>query len=92
MITLQELIDCIRLNGLLTKYHLNRIGIFGSIIRSNNPNDIDLLIEDFNDYEDLIGLKIELETRTGKSVDVVISKYASPIIVHRARKEVQYVA
>jgi len=91
MISLQELMEYIRINGLLTKYHLSKIGIFGSIVRSNNPNDIDLLIEEFNDYEDLIGLKNELEAKTGKTVDIVISKYASPIIVHRAMKEIQYV-
>lgn len=91
MISLQELMEYIRINGLLTKYHLSKIGIFGSIVRSNTPNDIDLLIEEFNDYEDLIGLKNELETKTGKTVDIVISKYASPIIVHRAMKEIQYV-
>jgi predicted nucleotidyltransferase len=76
----------------LTKYHLDKIGVFGSILHSDNPNDIDLFIENFRDYSDLIGLKNEIETKTGKSVDVVIEKYASPIIVYRAKKELKYVA
>ena len=92
MLSLNELIEFFTANKLLTKYHLDRVGIFGSIIHSDNPNDIDLLIENFSDYKDLIGLKSELESRTGKSVDIVIERFASPIIIHRAKKEVRYVA
>jgi len=92
MISLNQLIELILSNGLLTKYHLDKIGVFGSILHSDNPNDIDLFIENFRDYSDLIGLKNEIETKTGKSVDVVIEKYASPIIVYRAKKELKYVA
>lgn len=90
--TLGQLIELIVSNGLLAKYHLDRIGIFGSILHSDNPNDIDLYVEKFRDYNDLIGLKNEIELKTGKSVDVVIEKYASPIIVYRAKKELKYVA
>lgn len=92
MISLSQLIELIVANSLLSKYHLKRIGIFGSILHTDSPNDIDLYIEDFNDYNDLIGLKNEIERITGKTVDVVIEKYASPIIVHRAKKELKYVA
>jgi len=72
MLSLNELIEFFTANKLLAKYHLDKVGIFGSIIHSDNPNDIDLLIENFSDYKDLIGLKSELESRTGKSVDIVI--------------------
>ncbi len=92
MITLSQLIELIHLNGLLNKYHLSKIGIFGSILHSSNPNDIDLYIEDFVDYKDLIGLKSEIESITGKSVDIVIEKYASPIIRYRAKRDLKYVA
>lgn len=92
MISLNQLIEMILTDRLLSKYHLKRIGIFGSILYSNNPNDIDLYIEEFNDYNDLIGLKNEIEEKTGKTVDVVIEKYASPIISYRAKKELKYVA
>lgn len=92
MISLNQLIELIISNGLLSKYHLNKIGVFGSILHSDNPNDIDLFVEEFNDYNDLIGLKKEVEFLTGKSVDIVIEKYASPIIVYRAKKELKYVA
>jgi uncharacterized protein len=92
MIAFDTLTELILKNGLLKKYNLNKIGIFGSILHSENPNDIDLYVEEFNDYSDLIGLKNEIESRTGKSVDIVIERYASPIIVFRAKKELKYVA
>lgn len=92
MITLSQLTDIIISNDLLSKYHLDKIGVFGSILHSDNPNDIDLFVEDFRDFNDLIGLKNEIELKTGMPVDIVIEKYASPIIIYRAKKELKYVA
>jgi uncharacterized protein len=92
MIAFDTLAELILKDGLLKKYNLKKIGVFGSILHSENPNDIDLYVEDFNDYNDLIGFKNEIESKTGKSVDIVIEKYASPIIVFRAKKELKYVA
>lgn len=92
MIAFDSLVDMIIREGLLKKYNLKKIGVFGSILHSDNPNDIDLYVEEFNDYNDLIGFKNEIENRTGKEVDIVIEKYASPIIVFRAKKELKYVA
>lgn len=84
--------DVFKQHGLLAKYRLKNVGIFGSSTRSDEPNDIDLIISDFEDYHDLIGLREELEMRTGKKVDLVIQKYASPIIVRHALEEAVYVA
>lgn len=92
MIAFDTLAELIQNEGLLQKYNLKKVGVFGSILHSENPNDIDLYIEDFNDYNDLVGFKNEIEIRTGKTVDIVIEKYASPIIVFRAKKELKYVA
>jgi len=92
MISLSQLIDLFVSNNLLSKYHLKNIGVFGSILHTDYPNDIDLFVEDFRDYNDLLGLKTEIESKTGKSVDIVIEKYASPIITYRAKKELRYVA
>ena len=92
MIVFEELTRLIKEKDLLNKYHLKRIGVFGSVLYKENPNDIDLYIEEFNDYKDLIGLKSEIEELMGKEVDIVIERYASPIIVFRARKELKYVA
>ena len=84
--------DVFKQHGLLAKYRLKNVGIFGSSTRSDEPNDIDLIISDFEDYHDLIGLREELEMRTGKKVDLVIQKHASPIIVRHALEEAVYVA
>ncbi len=92
MIVFEKLTRLIKEKDLLNKYHLKRIGVFGSVLYKENPNDIDLYIEEFNDYKDLIGLKSEIEELMGKEVDIVIERYASPIIVFRARKELKYVA
>lgn len=88
---IEHLEECILQHDLLQKYHLKRIGIFGSILFSSYPNDIDILVDDFDNYEDLIGFKEELEFLTGKKVDIVIEKYASPIIVYRAQKDIRYI-
>ena len=92
MISLSDLLEYFETNGLLAKYHLSRVGIFGSIINSSNPNDIDILVGEYNDYKDLVGLKAELEAKTGKNVDIVIERFANPIILHRAKKDIRYVA
>lgn len=62
-------------SDLIQKYHITRIGIFGSVIRdeAGPGSDIDILV-DFNDDASLIdhsGLKIYLERIFGVSVDVV---------------------
>ena len=88
---LDEIISIFKKRNLLKKYRLNNAGIFGSILYTDQANDIDILISDFSDYKDLIGLKTELEEATEKSADIVISKYASPIILRRAKKDIRYV-
>jgi hypothetical protein len=74
------------------EYHLDRIGLFGSILDKDDPNDIDILIESYSDHKDLIKFQDELENATGKSFDLVIEKYASPIILHRAKRNITYVS
>lgn len=89
---LDEFIRHIRQRNLLEKYRIPSIGIFGSFLKTREYADIDILIEEFIDFKDLIGLRSELESLSGgKSIDIVIKKYASPIIIHRARKDIIYV-
>ncbi len=62
-------------SDLIQKYHITRIGIFGSVIRdeAGPDSDIDILV-DFNDDASLLdhsGLKIYLEKIFGEPVDVV---------------------
>lgn len=92
MNTYDEVISFISDNNLQQKYHLERIGLFGSILDKDNPNDIDILIENYTDHIDLIKFQDELESATGKSVDLVIEKYASPIILYRAKRNITYVS
>lgn len=54
-------------------------------------NDIDILIEDNVDYRSLSVFRDELQKLTNKHIDIVIEKYANPIVLHRAKKEIIYV-
>ena len=79
-------------DGLLKKHHLEKIGVFGSFARGEEANDIDFYI-DSDDYcvEDLLDLKDDLEKITQKRVDIMLKKYANPIILYRAEKDMKYV-
>lgn len=92
MSTYDTVISFLSENNLQIRYHLKRIGLFGSILDKENPNDIDILIEDYVDHKDLIQFQDELELATGKSVDIVIERYASPIILYRAKRNITYVS
>jgi len=77
---------------ILKKYGIDRIGVFGSFARGEKYNDIDLFIEDDRvQPENLIELKNELEREFGTKVDIMTKKYANPIVLHRARKDMRYV-
>ena len=87
MVFAENILRIFRENKLLAKYRLKDVFVFGSSVRTATPNDIDLLVRDFQDYNDLLSLRKELSEKTGKSVDVVIEKFANPIILYRASKE-----
>jgi predicted nucleotidyltransferase len=78
-------------NNLFEKFNLNKLGIFGSAARGEQANDIDILIEDNIDYRLLSELRDELQNLMNKRVDIVIARYANPIVLYRARKEIIYV-
>lgn len=86
-----ELEDAMIQNNLFEKFNLSRIGIFGSAARGEQSNDIDILIEDSVDYRILSALRDELQKLMNKRIDIVIARYANPIVLHRAKKEVVYV-
>ena len=44
---LNEVIQIIEDNELSKKYNLGQIGLFGSILYSDTPNDIDILVNDY---------------------------------------------
>ena len=79
-------------SNLLNKYMLKKIGIFGSFARGEPANDIDFYIDaDSCKLADLRKLKRDLETLTNKKIDIMIRKYANPIVLHRALKDMIYV-
>jgi predicted nucleotidyltransferase len=90
--TLNALEMAIKNGNLLKKYNLEKIGVFGSFARGEKANDIDFYIdlEDYN-VKNLLGLKKDLEEITEKEVDIMLKKYANPIILHRAEKDMKYV-
>ena len=61
---------------ILKRYHVRRASLFGSVLRSDfrpDHSDVDLLVE-FSTPQSLFGflrLKVELEQKLKKSVDVV---------------------
>lgn len=78
-------------NDLFKKFRLSKLGVFGSTARGEVSNDIDILIEDNVDYRSLSVFRDELQKLTNKRVDIVIARYANPIVLHRAKKEIIYV-
>jgi len=87
-----ELKDIMVQHDLFNKFNLSKVAVFGSAARGEASNDIDILIEDNVDYRSLYELREELQILTQKRIDIVIAKYANPIVLHRARKEIVYVA
>ena len=78
------------------KYHIIRIGIFGSYARGqqNIKSDIDLLVEFEDNTQDLYDLKLQLKeffrTKLGIEVDICREKYIKPRIKKAILKETIY--
>lgn len=80
---------------LIKRYHITRIGIFGSVIRDEAVagSDIDILV-DFDDEASLLdhsGLKIYLERLFKQSVDVVPERGIRTELKSSILSEVVYV-
>ncbi len=91
-LTVKSFIALIQEYELLKKYQLERIGIFGSLARGEVANDVDILVEQVGDYKRLIQFKMELEKLFHKKIDIVIEKFANPIVLYRAKKDIIYVS
>jgi hypothetical protein len=78
------------------RYHIIRIGIFGSYARGdqNIKSDIDLLVEFEDNTQDLYDLKLQLKdffrTKLGIEVDICREKYIKPRIKKSILKETIY--
>ncbi|MBU1169563.1 MAG: nucleotidyltransferase domain-containing protein [Proteobacteria bacterium] len=79
------------------KYHLTKIGIFGSIARNDQKDgsDIDLIIEFEDDTPDLFSIKQRLKNEIMEEfnvhVDICREKYIKPVFKTQIMSEVKYV-
>ena len=78
------------------KYHIIRIGLFGSYARGdqNVNSDIDLLVEFEDNTQDLYDLKLQLKDFFQKNLEIEIDicreKYIKPRIKKSILKETVY--
>lgn len=99
MNTKNEILDFLQANRylLLTKYHVTKIGLFGSFARDEqtSSSDVDLLIElqdDTNNIYDIkSALKEYLTQSFERSVDLAREKYLKPYAKEQILKDVHFV-
>jgi uncharacterized protein len=78
------------------KYHIIRIGLFGSYARGeqNIKSDIDLLVEFEDNTQDLYDLKLQLKDfflkTLGIEIDICREKYIKPRIKKQILEETVY--
>ncbi|MBU0459271.1 MAG: nucleotidyltransferase family protein [Nanoarchaeota archaeon] len=68
---------------ILKKQGIKKAGIFGSYARGDQKkkSDIDILIQPTRNMGlEFVGVKLELEEKLGKKVDLVTYKYIHPLI------------
>ncbi|MCL2101048.1 MAG: nucleotidyltransferase domain-containing protein [Fibromonadales bacterium] len=95
MNSIDALEKAIKRSNLLNRYMLKKIGIFGSFARGEPANDIDFYIDTDTEkceLANLKGLQRELESLTSKKIDIMLKKYANPIVLHRALRDMMYVS
>ncbi|HEY2725828.1 MAG TPA: nucleotidyltransferase domain-containing protein [Parafilimonas sp.] len=87
---LADLESYLRQEKIFDLLRISRIGVFGSFARGESFNDIDVIIEDEVNAEALIHFTKKLKTEIQTPVDIVLSKYAEPIILYRAKQDIKY--
>jgi len=72
---------------ILKRYGVKRAGVFGSAARGemSPDSDVDILVEIDGDMSllDFVGLKLELEEKLGRNVDLVEYSTLKPILKER---------
>src|SRR4030042_501246 len=93
-LTEKEILSLLRKNsGLLKRYKVKRIGLFGSYVRGEQKkrSDIDFLVEfeepNFDNFMDLI---FYLEDLFRKKVELITNGSLSPYIEPYVEKEVEW--
>lgn len=89
--TIQELETTLRKEKIFEEFGLTRLGLFGSFARGEKYHDIDILLEQNMDYKLRDKLKDKLQIILKTKIDLVPQKFADPIIVYRAQKDLKYV-
>jgi uncharacterized protein len=89
--TIKELELILRREGIFEEFGINRLGLFGSFARGEKYRDIDILLEQPLDYKMREQLQRRLQLLLHTKVDVVPAKFADPIILYRAQKDLKYV-
>ena len=75
---------------ILKKHHIKRAGIFGSYARGEQKknSDIDILVEPAEGMGlEFIGIKLELEDKLGRKIDLVTYKGIHPLLKKQILKE-----
>jgi hypothetical protein len=90
--SMADLESLIQKSGILRRFSIRRLGVFGSFSRNEQANDIDLLIEDDISLEDAMRFKDELAAMVDNRLDIMLKRLANPIVMYRAQKDMHYVA
>ena len=98
MKTRDQILTFLSMNNKLfrDKYHIVRIGLFGSYARGeqNANSDIDLLVEFEENTQDLYDLKLQLkdffQIQLGLEIDICREKYIKPRIKNSILKDTVY--
>jgi predicted nucleotidyltransferase len=98
MKTRDEILDFLSQNKKLFRYryHIDKIGLFGSYARGdqNNKSDLDLIVEFEENTQDLYELKLQIKdffkTHLGLEVDICREKYIKPRFKKAILKEAIY--
>jgi len=90
--TIDDLSKIIRKKGILQKYNLDKIGVFGSFACGVKFNNIDFCVEKESfTYEEMVALKEDLEKLFHIKVDVLSKDNANPVILYYAEQDMMYV-
>lgn len=89
--SVESLAQLIRESGVLQRFGIHHLGVFGSFARHEQANDIDLLIEDDISLEDAMAFKKELSSLVDYRLDIMLKRFANPIVLYRAQKDMYYV-
>ncbi len=80
--------------GLMSRYHISSLGLFGSVVRDdfNAKSDIDIVV----DFSEPIGIGFidlanELETILKRKVDLVSKRGIKPAYFTKIEQEIVYV-